>query len=154
MQPKSVDSLISEHSVDDGNQTEDDQHHVTRIQTIAGRSNSLSKTIDKVSAVLSRNSTQRKRARRSSTLPLPVANADVVIGVQVESATVEADSDQDKSGYATVYAESSKRGLRRASWFSMLGSTGSGSLATTAKDFTQKFRRRRKPEPSNSETDP
>jgi hypothetical protein len=124
------------------------------MQTIAGRSNSLSKTIDKVGALLSRNSTQRKRSRRSSVLQLPTDNVGVVIGVSVESsrATVEADSDRATSGYATVYAEGSKQALRRASWFSMPGGTESGSLAMKAKSFTQKFRRRSKPELSNSET--
>ena len=147
-----MDTLISDHSVDDGNQTEDDQHHVTRIQTIAGRSNSVSKTINKVGALLSQNSTQRKRARRSTALSLPAVNADVVIGVRVERATVETDSGENsKSEYATVYAEGSKRALRRASWFSMPGTNGSGSIVMKAKNFTQKFKQRSKPELSNSE---
>jgi hypothetical protein len=114
------------------------------MQTVA-RSNSLSKTIDKVGALLTRNSTHRKRARRASALlPPPPFNGDVVIGVSVESATVEAGPDDDKSGYATVFAEGSNRPCRRASWFGMPRSDGKLALAIKA---SQIFRWRR-----NSET--
>ncbi|KIM82517.1 hypothetical protein PILCRDRAFT_464831 [Piloderma croceum F 1598] len=151
MNTKSVDTVISDHSLHDGtgNQAEED-HHVTRMQTIGGRSNSISKTIDKVGALLSRSSTQRKHARASSIIPLPAANAGVVIDVRVESATVEADSDQDKFRYATVHAD--EPAIRRAAWFGMPSSVGSGSIAMKAKGLTQKFRQRSKPELPNSET--
>lgn len=120
------------------------------MQTIAGRSNSISKTIDRVGALLSRNSTQRKRARRSSTLPLPADNGGLVIGVSVERVlTVETDSEYENPGYATVYAEGSRRAPRHASWFNIPSSTRSGELAMKAKSFTQKFRKRK---PGNSET--
>jgi hypothetical protein len=122
------------------------------MQTIAGRSNSISKTIDRVGALLSRNSTQCKRARRSSTLPLPADNGGLVIGVSVERVTVEADSEYENPGYATVYAEGSRRAARHASWFNIPSSTRSGGLAMKAKGFTQKFRKRDKPELWNSET--
>jgi len=142
--PESADTLISEHAVDDGYQTEED--HVTRMQTIAGRNNILSIAVDRVGGLLSRSSTQRKRARRSSVLP-PFNTDKVVIGVSVERVIADADSDQEISGHATVYAEGSRRPLRRGSWLSMPGSTGSGNLVTKAKGFKQKFRPRSKPEP-------
>ena len=122
------------------------------MQTIGGRSNSISKTIDKVGALLSRNLTQRKYARGSSIIPLPAANPGVVIDVRVERATVEADSDQDKSRYATVHADGFQPAIRRASWFGMPSSVGSGSIAMKAKGLTQKFKQGIKPELSNSET--
>jgi hypothetical protein len=123
------------------------------MQTIAGRRNSISKTIDKVGALLSRSSTQRKRASRSSVIALPAANEGVVIDVRVESATVEADSDQDKSRYATVHVDEFQPVLHhRSSWFGMPSSMGLGSVATKAKGLTRKFRRRSKPELSISET--
>jgi hypothetical protein len=122
------------------------------MQTIGGRSNSISKTIDKVGALLSRNSTQLKRTRGSPIIPLPPANAGVVIDVRVERATVEVDSDQDKSRYATVHVDEFQPAIRRASWFGMASSVGSGSIVTKAKGLTQKFRQRSKPELSNSET--
>ena len=148
-QPKSVDTLISEHSAD-GVHTEDD-HQVTQMQTIAARNNSLYNAVNKVGALFPRNATQRKRARQS-TLPLSDVNADVVIGVSIERATVDADSDLDTSSYATVYAEGPT--LRhRSSWMSLPGSMGSGNLFAKAKVFTQKFKRRgsSRPELSNSE---
>jgi hypothetical protein len=120
------------------------------MQTI-GPSNSISKTIDKVGALLSRK-TQRKLARGSSIIPPPTANAGVVIDVRVESATVEADSDPDKFRYSTVHADEVQPVIRRAPWFGMPSSVGSGSIATKAKGLTQKFRQRSKPELSNSET--
>ena len=136
-----MDTLISEHTVDDGNYTEDDQHQVTRMQTIAGRRNSLFKAVDKVGALILKNPTQHKRARRSSALPLPTDNTDLLIDVYVETATVDADLEQEVSRYATAYAEGSKRALRRSSWMRTLCCTE--SLVTKVKDFTQKFKRKR-----------
>jgi len=138
MKPQSVDTLTSERSADDEIMSEDDHHHVTRMQTIAGRHNRILKTVDKVSALLSRNLSHSKRVQ-ATTISIPPNGGDMVIGVSIEQAV---EVDQDTSKRTTAYAEGSKHTLRsRASWLSMTGgaSTGQGGLGRV---FTQKFRRK------------
>lgn len=113
------------------------------MQTIAARQTSISRTVGRVGSLLSRNS----RAR-SSTLP-PTDNPSVEIGVSVEEkqATGEVAGSEDESGRATAYADRTKQKLRSrasTSWLSVPSSMAPRSLATKARDFTQKFRRKSK----------
>lgn len=136
-----MDTLFSEQSADDDMHSEDDHHHVTRMQTIAGRHNRISKTVDKVSALLTRNLSHKQR-RRATTISIPPAK-DMVIGVSVEQATVEAETDKAMFKRATAYAGGSQHTLRkRSSWLSMPGSIGQGRIGMKTKAFTQKFRRK------------
>lgn len=136
-----MDSLISEHHADDEIASGDDHHVTTRMQTIAGRHNPILKTVDKVSALLSRNmSHMRARAATTSTPPV----GDMVIGVSIEQATVEVETDYDHViGRATAYAEGSKQSLRsRPSWITVPDISRQRSLRMKTNAFTQKFRRK------------
>lgn len=131
-----MDTLFSEHSIDDGILSEDDHHHVTRMQTIGGRHNRILKAVDKVSALLSRNPSHKRR--RATSIPIPPAG-DMIIGVSVEQATVET-TDKATFKRATAYAGESQHTLRKkASWLSM---RGEGGVGTKTKAFTQKFKRK------------
>lgn len=127
----------------------EDDDHVTRMQTIAGRRSSISRTVDKLLS----NTSQRKRAR--SVLP-PIENPNVEIGVSVEEkeAPVEIEGDAER---AKAYADNTDtkkvlRTKRSSSWLQSIPSVlAPGALATRAKGFTQKFRRKSKPELAPSE---
>jgi len=138
--PKSMDSLISERSADDDIRSEDDYVLVTRMQTIAGRHNRILTTVDKVSALLSRKLSHKRT--RATSISIPPAG-DMVIGVSVEQATVEAETDKATFKRATAYAGGTQHTLRkRTSWLSMPGNIGQGGIGMKTKAFTQKFRRK------------
>ncbi|TFK45099.1 hypothetical protein BDQ12DRAFT_718206 [Crucibulum laeve] len=127
----------------DNAHTEDD-HHVTQMEQIAGRQ-SISK---KVGSML-----PRRLSRARSANVIAAGDANMVIGVSVQEATVETpeDEDEDERSGASVHAPG---GLRyQASRMSMPGSVppSKGSWVTRAKGFTQKFRRKGK---QLSPTDP
>jgi len=138
--PHSVETLLTDanHDLTADAEDEDDQHvTTTSMQSIAGRTSGIAQTVDKVGALLSlsRTSTRRNRAR-ASTLPAPVINTtEVVIGVSVVEATVDAHhSDLERS--ATVSADGAGISPRtRTAWMK-------DSIATKAKGIAQRFSRR------------
>lgn len=122
------------------NDLEDDVH-VTQVQQIAGRRQSISKAVG--------NMLPRRisRARSVNVLaPSPTSDTNVVIGVSVEEAIIDAPEEAAEAatghGRATVYALGALRS--RASTFTMGYSRTSPDKGwvTKAKGLTEKFRRK------------
>ena len=114
---------------------DEDENHVTRMQTIAGRRSSISRTVDKLLS----NTSRRKR-----TLLLPVQNPNVEIGVSVEEeeAPIEVEGNAER---AKAYADTGNvlRTRRSLSWRQNIpNALAPGSLVTRARGFTLKFRRK------------
>jgi len=116
-----------------------EEHHTTHVQKIAPRQ-SISRA---VGGLLPR---QLSRARSSSVVDTEDAN--VIIGVAVEEATVETPEDEAPIA-AVVHAPA---GLRnQTSRLSMASSQGRAAWASKVKGFTKKFRRKSsKPAPAES----
>lgn len=111
----------------------EDDHHVTQMQTIAGR-----QTLTK------RLSRRLSRARSRSSV-LPTGDTNLVIGVSVVEATVETPSTDNTPATPTTSAVVSSGSLqRKSSQISIGGSREPGNWISKARDLTQKFRRKSK----------
>ncbi|THV06182.1 hypothetical protein K435DRAFT_23489 [Dendrothele bispora CBS 962.96] len=124
----SYDSLNSNDNQGDEAHTED-AHHVTQVHRIAPRQ-SISRAMGGLIP---------RRLSRASRQVITEASGDMVIGVSVEAATVEAAPGVEDQVQATVHAPG--RTLRPKASRSSLASLGSsGGWLHRAKGFTDKFR--------------
>ncbi|KAF5355451.1 hypothetical protein D9758_006291 [Tetrapyrgos nigripes] len=131
----SYDSVNSVEEEDERAHAED-AHQVTQVHRIAPRQ-SISRTV---------GSLIPRRLSRASRQVIAETNAagDVVIGVSVEAATVEAEGGAGEAVQATVHAPGLRPKASKASLVS-LGSGSGGGWLHKAKSFTGKFRRKSKP---------
>ncbi|KAH7921443.1 hypothetical protein BV22DRAFT_1038658 [Leucogyrophana mollusca] len=138
--PRSVESFISEGAdLEDDTYHLEDDHHVTQVERIAGRQ-TLPKTMG---AIL-----PRRLSRTQSQNVLSSANTNVVIGVSVEEATVDASHPRHEGSRAMAYATKSTALRTRASTLSVPNAQPSGnSLMARAKGIAQKMRRKSKAGP-------
>ncbi|KAI0785805.1 hypothetical protein C8Q75DRAFT_310495 [Abortiporus biennis] len=133
----SADSLASASANDPENLAED-QQHVTKMATILGKQ-SLSKAITR----------RLSRARSRDVLVATAPTGNVVIGVAVEEATVEHDSDEDHEelaarpqSSAAVYSGVQVIRHQRSSPGLNSGERSPTSWMAKAKEYTSKFKRR------------
>lgn len=128
-------------------QEAEDDNHVTRMQTIAGRRSSISRTVDKLLGSTSRR-------KRGLSVPLiPIENPNVEIGVSVEEKEAPVEIEGEAEG-TKAYAENTGDALRTKrsmTWVQNIpNALAPGVLVTRARGFTQKFRRKSKPELATS----
>ncbi|KAH7911386.1 hypothetical protein BJ138DRAFT_1113260 [Hygrophoropsis aurantiaca] len=131
--PRSVESFISEGAeVDDDTYHQEDAHHVTQVERIAGR-----QTLPKsVGAIL-----PRRLSRTQSQNVLSSGNT-VVIGVSVEEATIDTSHPRHEGARATAYATKSPALRNRASTLTFpSGQTSANGFMARAKGLAQKIRR-------------
>ncbi|RDB25166.1 hypothetical protein Hypma_007981 [Hypsizygus marmoreus] len=125
-------SGASAHFDDDNAHLEED-NHVTQMHRIVGRQ-SISQTVGGL--------LPRRLSRSRSANVLLAGEANVVIGVSVEEATVEAAEGAEMSG-TSIHAPGALR--NQPSRLTMAGSSPArNSWVAKAKGFTQKFRRKDK----------
>ncbi|EPQ55230.1 hypothetical protein GLOTRDRAFT_121456 [Gloeophyllum trabeum ATCC 11539] len=129
----SRDSFASEHSAgphEEHAEDDEDDEHITRMQTITGRQ-TLTKA---VGDILARKMSRSRSNSRSMITPSDTGTSAVVIGVSVQQATVQAANDQDDPdapSAVVLRGQRSRTSLRRNrdSW---------------VQKVTQKFRRKSK----------
>jgi hypothetical protein len=111
----------------------EEDSHVTQMRQIAGRQ-SISKAVE--------GFLPRRLSRARSTNVIATGDANLVIGVSVEEATVESEEGVETSR-ASVHAPGALR--NQASRLTMAGSSPArNSWVAKARGFTQKFRRKGK----------
>ncbi|KAJ7590605.1 hypothetical protein C8J56DRAFT_1046860 [Mycena floridula] len=131
----SLASRVSAHSGDEGH--EEDAHHVTQIQQIAGRQ-SISKAVGGL--------LPRRLSRSQSANVISSGDGNMRIGISIQQATVE----NQHPAVASVQATAASPRSRASQQDLATSFSSKANWMAKAKGFTQKFRRKSKPVLSGS----